>query len=123
EPDFDPDHRISAEVVAVIRAAAMVDRVLLSSFDLAAVDAVRRLDPAVATAWLTLAGYDQHEALELCAARGHRALHPHQLGASPALVDAAHRAGLAVNVWTVDDPDRMAELAGWGVAGLLTNYP
>src|SRR5205085_6717601 len=44
EPDFDPDHRISAAVVDVVRAAAMVDRVLLSSFDLAAVDAARRLD-------------------------------------------------------------------------------
>ena len=31
-----------------------------------------------------------------------------------ALVAAAHDAGLAVNAWTVDDPDRIAELAGLG---------
>ena len=28
-----------------------------------------------------------------------------------------------MNVWTVDDPDRMAELASWGVDGIVTNKP
>jgi glycerophosphoryl diester phosphodiesterase len=28
-----------------------------------------------------------------------------------------------VNVWTVDDPDRMAELLAHGVDGLCTNVP
>jgi glycerophosphoryl diester phosphodiesterase len=26
-------------------------------------------------------------------------------------------------VWTVDDPQRMAELAGWGVDGIISNDP
>jgi glycerophosphoryl diester phosphodiesterase len=30
---------------------------------------------------------------------------------------------VAVNVWTVDDPDRMLELARWGVDGIVTNVP
>ena len=41
----------------------------------------------------------------------HRALHPHHAFVTAELVDAAHAAGLAVNTWTVDDPDRMP-LAG-----------
>ena len=36
-------------------------------------------------------------------------------------VVAAHAAGLAVNTWTVDDPGRVAELAGWGVDAIVTN--
>ena len=34
-----------------------------------------------------------------------------------------HAEGLQVNVWTVDDPARIAELAGWGVDGIVTNVP
>ena len=34
-----------------------------------------------------------------------------------------HAAGLAVNVWTVDDPDRMVELVALGVDGIVTNVP
>jgi glycerophosphoryl diester phosphodiesterase len=38
-------------------------------------------------------------------------------------VDALHDAGRAVNVWTCDDPVRMAELVEWGVDGICTNVP
>ena len=40
-----------------------------------------------------------------------------------ALVTAARQQGLAVNVWTVDDPARMTELIALGVDGIITNVP
>lgn len=36
-------------------------------------------------------------------------------------VKAMHEAGLKVNCWTVDDPERAAELAAWGVDFITTN--
>ena len=36
---------------------------------------------------------------------------------------AAHEAGVRVHVWTVDDPDRMLQLAAWGIDGIVTNVP
>jgi glycerophosphoryl diester phosphodiesterase len=40
-----------------------------------------------------------------------------------AVLADAHRRGIAVNVWTCDDPARIAELARWGIDGVCTNVP
>ena len=94
---------------------------LISSFAWAAIARVRAVDPALATAYLVVrpAAGD----VERVAAAGHQALHPWFGEVTPALVEACHRAGLAVNCWTCDDPARMVELARAGVDGICTNDP
>jgi glycerophosphoryl diester phosphodiesterase len=42
---------------------------------------------------------------------------------TPELVADAHRAGMAVIPWTIDDPATMASLMDAGVDGIITNYP
>jgi glycerophosphoryl diester phosphodiesterase len=39
------------------------------------------------------------------------------------LLEAAHRAGLAVHVWTVNDTDDMERLIDAGVDGIMTDHP
>lgn len=95
---------------------------IVSSFDPAVVDAVRAADPGVATAQLTfLLDRPLEDTIAWVVERGHRWWHPHQLLLDEAILAAAHAAGLRVNTWTVDDPARIAELASWGVDGIVTN--
>lgn len=42
-------------------------------------------------------------------------------GLSPELIKKLHAAGIKVNCWTVDDPERANELIGWGVDMITTN--
>lgn len=121
EPGFHEDRRI-VEMTAEVVAACAVP-VLVSSFDLGVIDRWRERLPEVDTAYLVFDPRSGLDAVEVCVRNGHRALHPWDPCVDRALVDAAHDAGIELNVWTVDDPDRIRELAAWGVDGIVTNVP
>jgi len=63
------------------------------------------------------------QVLERTVAHGHGAVNPWDDLIDEALVAAAHKLGLRVNAWTVDNADRIAELATWGVDAIITNLP
>lgn len=123
DPDFDPDERVAAAVVEVLAARAMHDRVLVSSFSLATIDRVRALDDRVPTGWLVHRYGDATGVVDLAVEHGHGALNPQDELVDADLVGRCHDAGLAVNVWTVDDPARIATLAELGVDAVITNAP
>ena len=121
DPDYDPDERIAAAVVSLVQEMEIASRVVVSSFGLAAIDAVRAADPSIPTGWLTISAYDQLRALDTVVEHGHGALHPHHTTVTPELMDAARAAGVLVNTWTVDDPVEMQRLADMGVNAIITN--
>ena len=123
EPGFDPDESVATEVAALAADGRAPVRILVSSFTLATIDAVHTAEPGVATGWLTLSKFDQLAALATAAERGHSALHPHHSVVPRQLVEAAHAAGLALNTWTVDAPEDLTRMAGFGVDAIITNVP
>ncbi len=123
DPDFDVERRVATEVAAAVGDHDIYDRILVSSFDVGSIGRIREVDDRVSTAWLTMVVPDPEAVVASLVEAGHRALHPHDPLVDASLVDACHRAGIAVNVWTVDDPVRIGALAALGVDGICTNEP
>ncbi|GAC1316075.1 MAG: glycerophosphodiester phosphodiesterase [Acidimicrobiales bacterium] len=121
EPGFDPTYAAAPAVAVALEGRAA--RVLVSSFNLAALDAFHAVAPTVPTGWLTMTGFDQAQAAGDAAAGGHTALNPPDAQITAALVETVHGFGLSVVAWTVDDPERMAALAAYGVDVLVTDHP
>jgi glycerophosphoryl diester phosphodiesterase len=125
EPDFDPSDSIAGEVATALLGRGDPRRYLVSSFRRETIDAFRHSTEIIPTAWLTLGipVPDIDPVLDSLVAAGHCALHPWVATLTDAVVHACHRRGLAVNTWTCDDPQRMAELVTWGIDGICTNVP
>jgi glycerophosphoryl diester phosphodiesterase len=126
ERDFDPDDTVLALVIDHLRRSGTADRVLISSFNpVTAGRAVGSL-PGLRTALLVPPGADLGAAGRAAAAAGHDALHPARKDLASGAADritAIHDLGLAVNAWTVDDPEEIRRLAVAGIDGIVTNRP
>ena len=123
DPDYDADHAVVDAVAGLAQAYLGPERTLISSFNMDSVDRMHRVDPSLPCAWLFFQVMDPAAAIERAVVHEMTAIHPYDTLVDTALVRRAHEAGLQVNVWTVDDPDRMAALIEMGVDGICTNVP
>ena len=121
DPDFDPTDSIAERTVAALSQRSEDDRWLISSFRLETVDRCKGLAAGIRTAWLVMAVPD--DVIATMVSRGHAALHPWVSTLGRSHIDVCHGAGIEVNTWTCDDPQRMAELIEWGIDGICTNVP
>ncbi len=48
---------------------------------------------------------------------------PHESYVRPSLIEVAHARGLQIMTWTVNDAERMRELAEWGIDGIISDDP
>ncbi|KLR60507.1 glycerophosphoryl diester phosphodiesterase [Actinobacteria bacterium IMCC26207] len=97
--------------------------ILVSSFDWPSLQQVRDLLPPLHTAWL-FADLDRDPLqLDRSATAGDVAVNPWEPLIDQALMNRCTELGLQVNAWTVDDPDRIRELARLGVSSIITNEP
>ena len=121
EPGHDPSGSLVDQVLTVIVELDLRDDVLISSFDLATLEAVRRLDGQIEIGLLVEPGAELSEALEIVTDSGFDALHPFVLGLDQDLVDACQSRGIAVNTWTVNAEHDLRAMVEIGVDAVITD--
>jgi glycerophosphoryl diester phosphodiesterase len=131
--NIDPKHDAAAEPLAdVIVRTGAVDRVCVAAFSDRRTERVKaKVGPALCT------GMGPRQVAQLVSASrgmlGARSLRapcaqvpPHQgrlALVTERFVSTAHRLGVQVHVWTIDDRDEMARLLDLGVDGIMTDRP
>lgn len=125
------DPELAYRTIEEIRAARALDRVSLGSFGWRVLRAARRYEPDISTGAsreeVRLALYRSWLAWRLGRTAYRELQVPERSGptriVSRRFIRHAHRAGLAVKVWTVNDPHDMRRLLEWGVDALISDRP
>ncbi len=133
----DPQQFVDV-ILAAVRAAGKVDRVEIQSFDWRTLPLVRRAEPAIPLVALYDEGTWVPDSPWLAGVNpaiiGDPVIGAMMVGAtivSPdyslvsgrPYIEHAHSLGLRVIPWTVDDVTGMREQIGYGVDGIITDYP
>lgn len=135
-----PFEQIVDALLAQVKQSGMEGRVTIQGFDWRALQRVQQRAPGVPTAYLSAqaprfntiadgawtAGLRlaEHGTLpKMVKAAGGTIWSPNYYDLSARLVEEAHALGLQVLPWTVNEPSDMERLIGWGVDGLITDYP
>jgi glycerophosphoryl diester phosphodiesterase len=118
------DPRLARAAAAVLRRANAEGRVIVSSFHPGLLAAFRAEAPGIARGLLL----EDDRLWRLKALLGAwmarpAAIHPALALVTPARARRWRRRGLAVNVWTVDEPAEAERLAALGAAAVITNLP
>lgn len=142
QPDdtLAPDAMVQA-LLKVVRDAGMLPRTTVQSFDWRTLQIAQKLEPGIRTAYLTVQTANSDNVRDgdwmaglrvadhggsvprLVKAAGGAVWSPNQGSLTEPLVKEAQALGLQVIPWTVNDPAFMERFIGWGVDGLITDYP
>jgi glycerophosphoryl diester phosphodiesterase len=113
---------LEQQILSAARAANVVERTIVRSFDHRCVRFLRQMEPGLTGAVLT--GYTAPVSPgDLAQAADATIYCPSFDFLDPAQVHAAHAAGVTVLPWTVNEPSDWEKLIQWGVDGITTDYP
>jgi glycerophosphoryl diester phosphodiesterase len=143
QESLDPQGFVSA-VLGVLRREHFTDRVMIESFDWRTLLLVQKQAPDIPTVYLTqqqqpeeniyldkrspwTAGFDPvnygGSVPRAVKAAGGRIWSPLYEDVTASSIAEAHALGLAVIVWTVNDPNDMSRLIDMGVDGIISDRP
>jgi glycerophosphoryl diester phosphodiesterase len=126
-----PESALARATADVVRAAGALDRVAFGSFYYGALRAARRYERRIPTgaareetrwalyrSWVGWPlGRTVYREFQVPERSGRTTI------VTPPFIDHAHRAGLPVKVWTVDDRADIERLLDWGVDAIISDRP
>lgn len=113
---------LAEKTIALVKEAAMEDRVIYSSFNHYTIRDIKNLDPQAKTGLLYADGYIDMPVYG--AALGVDALHPALYNLQyPDFLRDCRKKHLKVHVWTVNKEKYMKKMYDMGVDAIITNYP
>jgi len=128
--DSDEGGELAAEVARLTRESQMTERVVVESFDLSGIAAIKRIDSGIRTAALfepklsrPLSMVRRLKLTDLALGVGADEIALHHTLAGIRVVEKAKRAGLEIVVWTVDDPVWISRARSLGIKALIANDP
>lgn len=121
-PSYAPAPEVFSKLVLdTIRKHRLESRAIVQSFDFGILAAIRRLDPDIRLAAL----YEgpPRDFVEIAREANTRIVAPEYQLVTRAQVQAAHRAGLEIIPWTVNQPGDWDRLIDAGVDAIITDDP
>ncbi len=111
-------------ILAAVRSADKVGLVEIQSFDWRTLPMVHQAEPSIPLVALYDESWAGGDPMIGATMAGASIVSPdYQLVTGKPYVDHAHSLGLKIIPWTVDDVGTMRELVGYGVDGIITDYP
>ncbi len=122
---WDGEHpgKFERSIVSLVEERELVQRVIVQSFVHASLWGVRQLNPNIRLAALTKGKRPSLSDYADYAHKGATIWSPRYQDVTPALLQQAHKAGLQVIPWTINDPAEMKRMIQIGVNGIITDRP
>jgi len=112
---------VERAVISALRGRKEAKATVVLCFDASVLDRIHQLDRLLMTGLLFESGGEDmvREAVRV----GARQIAPRGDCVTPELIADAHRRGLKLVTWTINEPSQMRALANAGVDGIMSNYP
>lgn len=112
--------RFARALIGEIRKAGLERRTTIQSFDYRTLKIVEREAPEIETVYLTEA---EHSIPAKVHAAGAKIWSPDFRALGKDTVEEAHRLGMRVVVWTVNEPADIRRMIEWRLDGIISDYP
>lgn len=112
---------LADRTIREVETAGMLDQVLFSSFDPAAIDRIREKNPLLPVALITNKPWAKPE--DAGGGKRYPTLNCRFDVLNEGNIRLAHSVGIRIHAWTVNAPDDMRKAIALGVDGIITNHP
>lgn len=119
---------LASAVVQSIREAGTNEQIVVESFELAAIEELKRIAPEICTAALFEPKFlrlvrTKRRLIEQAIARGANEIALHHTLATRMTVKMASESGLKTVIWTTDNPIWVGRASRYGIKAIITNNP